>query len=533
MSAQETYPSPTGAPPSPLAFMPRTRPTPLLVVEILGLVAFLALAVAFTLDHRQGRGTMVALDVQALSTGPARERWMGIFFEDQKVGYAVSRSSSTADGGTLLEGRSRFRLAAFGTIQDVITAQAALTDAQGALRRFDFFMVTDEVRLSARGEVRGQDIVMEVDNGGEVSTLTFPVEEPPHVQLSLEQVIAHQQLAVGKRFEVPFFSPATMAQGTIVYTVEEVEILENGEEAWWVLTDFDGVQARELVTTAGETIRQESAMGMSMVRMTAEQAQAMPDADQAVDIIAKSAVSLVGHLPDARNSRRIELVIQGVPAERVFHQPPQQVRTDDHVVVDMPLLAELPRAPVRPDASLPLEPSWTEATATIQAAHPDISEKARQVVGDAPDRIEAVRRLNAFVYDYVEKVPTFGVPSGLEVLQTARGDCNEHTALFVSLARSLGIPTRIAAGVVYSDRVSGADGGPGAFYYHAWPEVLIDDDALSQDPPTSHRWLPVDPTFGQVPADATHVKLVEGDLDRQVEILAVMGRLGFVLVEAR
>jgi hypothetical protein len=43
--------------------------------------------------------------------------------------------------------------------------------------------------------------------------------------------------------------------------------------------------------------------------------------------------------------------------------------------------------------------------------------------------------------------------------------------------------------------------------------------------------VPVDPTFGQLPADATHVKLVEGDLDRQVEIMAVMGRLGFALVE--
>ncbi|MBK9646094.1 MAG: hypothetical protein IPO67_13240 [Deltaproteobacteria bacterium] len=45
--------------------------------------------------------------------------------------------------------------------------------------------------------------------------------------------------------------------------------------------------------------------------------------------------------------------------------------------------------------------------------------------------------------------------------------------------------------------------------------------------------MPVDPTFGQFPADATHVKLVEGDLDRQIEIMGVMGRLGFRLIEAR
>ena len=100
------------------------------------------------------------------------------------------------------------------------------------------------------------------------------------------------------------------------------------------------------------------------------------------------------------------------------------------------------------------------------------------------------------------------------------GDCNEHTALFVSLARAVRIPTRIAAGVVYSERV----GPKGQFYYHAWPEVLLGDE---------NEWIPVDPTFGQLPADATHIKLVEGDLDRQVEILGVIGRLELALIEAR
>jgi transglutaminase-like putative cysteine protease len=67
-------------------------------------------------------------------------------------------------------------------------------------------------------------------------------------------------------------------------------------------------------------------------------------------------------------------------------------------------------------------------------------------------------------------------------------------------------------------------GENGGFYYHAWPEVYLGE---------SQKWVPVDPTFGQFPADASHVKLVEGDLDKQVEILGVMGRLGFKLVESR
>jgi transglutaminase-like putative cysteine protease len=96
------------------------------------------------------------------------------------------------------------------------------------------------------------------------------------------------------------------------------------------------------------------------------------------------------------------------------------------------------------------------------------------------------------------------------VLRTKVGDCNEHTALYVAMARALGIPARIAVGLVYIH---------GAFYYHAWPEVYL------AEPDGRGLWLPVDPTLNQFPADATHLRLVRGGLDKQTAILPLIGRL--------
>jgi len=39
--------------------------------------------------------------------------------------------------------------------------------------------------------------------------------------------------------------------------------------------------------------------------------------------------------------------------------------------------------------------------------------------------------------------------------------------------------------------------------------------------------------LNQVPADATHICLVEGDLDRQLDILRMMGRLKVEVLEVR
>ncbi|HNC95925.1 MAG TPA: hypothetical protein PKW90_07360, partial [Myxococcota bacterium] len=66
-----------------------------------------------------------------------------------------------------------------------------------------------------------------------------------------------------------------------------------------------------------------------------------------------------------------------------------------------------------------------------------------------------------------------------------------------------------------------------AFYYHAWPEVR-----LGEPEGGPARWVPVDPTFGQFPADASHLKIVNGDLDKQVEVMGMMGRIRLQVVEA-
>jgi transglutaminase-like putative cysteine protease len=100
----------------------------------------------------------------------------------------------------------------------------------------------------------------------------------------------------------------------------------------------------------------------------------------------------------------------------------------------------------------------------------------------------------------------------VEVLKQKVGDCNEHTVLYTALARAAGVPTRMAAGIVYLKN---------GFYYHAWPEVWLGD------------WVAVDPTFNQFPADATHIRFVTGELSRQVEIMRLVGKLKVEVIEHR
>ena len=121
-------------------------------------------------------------------------------------------------------------------------------------------------------------------------------------------------------------------------------------------------------------------------------------------------------------------------------------------------------------------------------------------------------RINTWVYDSLQKSITIGVPSAVATLRARKGDCNEHTQLTVALMRAAGIPARVAAGLAYLD---------GKFYYHAWPEVWLE------------RWVAVDPTFGQFPADAAHLRLTVGGLGRQADLLRLMGPLKIDVLASR
>jgi hypothetical protein len=182
----------------------------------------------------------------------------------------------------------------------------------------------------------------------------------------------------------------------------------------------------------------------------------------------------------------------------------------DTLIVQREPSAALVAAYTLPDGGKRILPELTMAEPLVQSNHPEIVKLASRLSRGQRDPRVVAERINRWVYDSLEKRITFGIPSALQVLHARGGDCNEHTQLFVALARAAGIPARVDAGLAYID---------GKFYYHAWPEVYLGD------------WVAVDPTFGQFPADAAHLRFTIGGLGRQAEMIRLMGKLKIDVLE--
>ena len=148
----------------------------------------------------------------------------------------------------------------------------------------------------------------------------------------------------------------------------------------------------------------------------------------------------------------------------------------------------------------------------LEVRSPKIVLLARGLRGTETNPRVVAERINRWVYDSLKKTYSIGMPSAVATLEARQGDCNEHTQLAVALSRAAGIPARVAAGLAYVD---------GKFYYHAWPEIWLE------------RWVAIDPTFGQFPADAAHLRLTVGGLGRQADLLRLMGPLKIDVLSSR
>jgi len=146
----------------------------------------------------------------------------------------------------------------------------------------------------------------------------------------------------------------------------------------------------------------------------------------------------------------------------------------------------------------------------IQSNNPEIKGMARKIINDTKG-IVAARRILEWVYKNLSKRPTLSIPNALDTLERRAGDCNEHAVLLAALLRSIGIPTKICTGVVYSK---------GRFYYHAWNELYLGG------------WIAADSLMGQMPADVTHIKFVEGEAARQADIARIIGRIKLEVLES-
>ncbi len=444
----------------------------------------------------------------ALAQWPWQELWTGVVFNGEKVGFTriALRPAPDASQRFEISSEAAIRLRFLGVDKRVNLRAHDQVRSDLTLERFSYRYELDGSLLEVEGRADGQAIRFVVSASGAREEHRIPLERAVYPASAIAMLPALRGLELGRAYRYTVFQGETQ-------TLAEVEQKVLGWEsstlfagaAFRLQSRVEDLESTTWITPDGRPLLELSLNGVLV--------SALEDAETARrDLVTASLnkqdalldFSLLRTPPieDARRVSRLDIVLEDVPLRLDVPSEPGQrcERTRDRVrcTIDRgrpggALDDAARRRYLRPSIAVSSLDGEIVALAGTLAAGLDSAEARLDSIVRWMDANIAKQAVDAF--------------TAVEVLRAGQAECQGHAYLLAALARAMGLPARVVNGIVYSPQ-------HGGFLYHSWNEVWLPEEG----------WRPVDATFGQRLADATHVKLIEGE--RPGELLPLVGMVG-------
>ena len=443
-----------------------------------------------------------------------QEYWMGIYSDSNRVGYSYILIKNDGKIKKVKE-LTNLKIHLLGNDSDVYTEGAYVLEGYKILS-FEYEMRSEKINLKASGKREGNNLVIVLDTISGNTERTIAIEEELILPSLIPQLIVEKELSPGDKVEVPIFEPLTIMIGAdkplsrhMLVAEEEVETNIGKFDSYKIQSNFMGADSTSWITKNGEIIKQEYPPSLLSIRESKK--DIFSKKNKSFNIVQKTSIPTNVEIKNPQNLSYLKIKLSGIDISnfdiddryrQIVDGQYVEIRTNKSGGVENPYVLPYDQAEYE---------NLTEADFLVQSDDKDIVSITNKVLAGERDPVQAAKKINTWIYRNLKKSPTVSLPNAKDVLKTKVGDCNEHAALFTAMSRAAGIPTKTVLGTMYYED---------NFYYHAWNEVYVGE------------WIAVDSTYGQFPADATHIKLIEGNLAKSGEILKVVGKLNIEIIDA-
>jgi transglutaminase-like putative cysteine protease len=459
----------------------------------------------------------MAAPMKKLEKPTLSEHWFGIYVDNDRVGFYRQQIFEVADGYRF-EGDGSVRMKVMGFSKEASMRETYLVAKNLTMRSFDVEQTINGVSSRVSGKVADGRLRVNSDQNGKISEkqLKFKGDIYPGPALNIFPLM--RDVTPGKTYKISTFDAEEIKIKDVKVTVLGEEKTPDGQLAIKLRNDLYPFVSNDIwVDPQGNTLIESVRDGLVTTKAENPKLLGAFIGDLALskkDLIYDfSLVRVDPPLRDIAQLTGLAVEISGWNDSLPLLQEGGQlvVKTGEGRIT-VRTGSAVPPVPA-PVAGVAKE-SYLKPAEKIEAAAPEIIAKARELAIGRKDSKEIAQALSSWTADWLkDTVDDSG--SALVSLKERTGNCQTHARLYTALARAAGIPTRFVSGLVYQQ-------GKG-FLYHSWAESLLGE-----------RWVAVDPTYNQLPADATHLKFFEGHTQEDMSpIIAIIGRIKIAVLEAK
>jgi Transglutaminase-like superfamily len=470
-------------------------------ISILVLCTFIVFLTLKLKDLYQPPRDRLQLSTQYMEQVGAQESAYGIYIQNLRIGQFKRIIIPAKNGYKILE-EGRMNIKFLEEKSELAMNLFGDMDEQFRVRTFLFQIKSGKDLIDIKGEVQNGEAIVSMLARGQSNVYHLPMKESPILVSAIIPYLVKKGFSQDgkKALSIPIFDPSTLTSYDATIDLlgwEKVKVADEDVRAFHVKTIFKGLEIHAWVDEGGSVVKELSPLGLTIQREKGGKQET-----GFFDARLFSSIETYGRIEDPRHTRFLKTRIDAKEALKKVIGRYYSLQGD---------LLEI--SATNP-ATFNLDPArYLSPSAFINSDDSEIASAVRSIVKDRQRPKDKAEAIQGWVYKNVKKVPTFSLPTAKDVLAKKVGDCNEHAVLFAALARAAGIPCVIVSGMVYA-----SDG----FYYHAWNLVHVDG-----------AWVAIDSTFGQFPADATHIVLAVGDISDGIEIMQFLRNIRIQVVEAR
>jgi len=457
----------------------------------------------------------------------AEVEYYAIRVDGKKIGHVVQKRA-VADGVVTTTEDMTLTMSRGAVSITVTTLEKSIETVGGRPIGFEVEQNISGMGQKTRGTVaNGQaEVVIEAMGTTKKQTIAWPEGAVMAEGLRLLQI--EQGMQQGTTYGATVFSPSIMAgmKATVeVGGIVEVDLFGRVLKLTKVQVEMamptGTMTTTSYVNNAFRAMKtQVPTMGLNMEIVACDRAFAMSDNDE-VDFLKKLLVDSPSELKDVRSKKWAQYTLSPLNGTKLV------IAGDDSQTVKAgpggKLLVEV--SPAAPAATVAFPYAGTDAavlaamqpTRYLESDHEKVVELARAAVGDCKDAAEAVRKIESFVAGYIStKDLSVGYASAAEVAVSRQGDCTEHAVLAAAMCRAVGIPARVAFGLVYVEEFVGRKN---VFGGHAWSQAYVGD-----------KWVGLDATRAPGGYGVGHILLATGNGD-PADFFGMVNALGYFKID--
>ncbi len=492
--------------------------------------------------HGVGLGPLVlgvVLPLAVVASALAQESWDAVYMAGAKVGHIHTYVQPVKDRGRdLLRVRVDMVLS-FKRLEDRVRIEmryGTIETLEGSVLRLDTRTLASEQEMRTFGDVIDGRMTLTLEGSGQRQRVTIPWGPDVRGPYAAEQSLSRHPMKPGESRALQMFVPDLSKICDVTLAAKGFEEVRLGGDVKRPLLRIeetavlDGKPRPEYnailwIDSGGQVLKSESDIfgGMITYRTTREAATAA-DGEFKLNLILASIIKVTHKIPRAETTRDITYRVtlksddpaQIIPTDRRQSLRPGSNQNTSILEVKTAGPSDGEAGPEQVDEQ------FRRPNSLITSEDPLVASLAAKAVGDTVEPWDKTLKIEHWVAQRIrdKNFKTAFAPAS-EVARNLSGDCTEHGVLVAAMCRAVGVPARVAIGLVYADHLGG-------FGFHLWNEVYV-----------NRRWVAIDAAFDETAVDAVHIKLGDTSLDGVspyeafLPVVRVLGKMTLEPLEIR